>query len=106
MLPTINSYRPGRSPSATVMSDAPCCRRNSWRFSPLSVATTGRPQVDCASESLPLGRALIDGDVFRAVGSERRLPPIRPPMLEAQARDARHEVHLRRPDVAHGDRIQ
>src|SRR6185312_11485077 len=52
------------------------------------------------------GHALIDGNVLGALAPERFLPPIRPSMLETQARDARHEIQFRRPDIAERDRIE
>src|SRR3712207_2231266 len=50
--------------------------------------------------------APIDRDVPPARGGERLLFPAAPAVLEAQARDARHQIKLARPRVAGDDRSE
>src|ERR671927_206090 len=49
------------------------------------------------------GRALVDGDVLLAPGVEGAAPPVGPARAQRQAREARHQVQLRGPRVAHLD---
>src|SRR5439155_11471685 len=61
-------------------------------------------RLRCAPTWLPQSRLLPNRDLALAVARERVAVPIAPTLAPRHSRQPRHEIELRRPDVAEGCR--